>query len=158
MINIIVACDQNKLIGKNGKLPWKIEKDWNYFLNTTENGVLIMGRKCYEDFKYYANSRDVIVLSNSYHGEFENAKRCGSLLEAIEIAKCSGKEIWICGGRKVYEEAITFADRLYITLIESVFEGDVFFPDWEDFFNQKISSITTHEGDIGLKFMVYGRQ
>ena len=39
--------------------------------------------------------------------------------------------------RKVYEEAITFADRLYITLIESVFEGDVFFPDWEDFFNQK---------------------
>ena len=53
-----------------------------------------------EDFKFYAKSRDVIVLSNSYHGEFENAKRCGSLLEAIEIAKCSGKEIWICGGER----------------------------------------------------------
>ena len=38
------------------------------------------GRICYEDFKFYAKSRDVIVLSNSYHGEFENAKRCGSLL------------------------------------------------------------------------------
>ena len=100
MINIIVACDQNKLIGKNGKLPWKIEKDWNYFLNTTENGVLIMGRICYEDFKFYAKSRDVIVLSNSYHGEFENAKRCGSCLRQSKLPNVQARRFGFVEGER----------------------------------------------------------
>lgn len=158
MINIIVACDRNKLIGHKGKLPWKIEKDWNYFLNKTKDGILIMGRVCFEDFESYAASREVIVLSKAHSGSFKNAHRCYSLIEALRLARKSKKEIWICGGKKVYQEAMPIADRLYITLIDSNFEGDVFFPDWQETFPREISCIESQENKIKLKFLILSKK
>lgn len=158
MINIIVACDLNKLIGHKGKLPWKIEKDWNYFLNKTKDGILIMGRVCFEDFESHAASREVIVLSKAHSGSFKDAHRCHSLSEALQLARKSKKEIWICGGRKVYQEAMSIAERLYITLIDSVFEGDVYFPDWKVAFPREISCIHAQENKINLKFLILSKE
>ena len=67
------------------------------------------------------------------------------------------KTIWICGGRKVYEEAIPIADRLYLTEIGSVFEGDLHFPSWESFFTKEISSSEAQENGIVLRFRVLGK-
>ena len=157
MINLIAACDSNNLIGKNGKLPWKIEKDWHYFLQTTKDGVLIMGRKCFEDFQNYAKSRSVIVLSRNKKASFTHAMKANSLQEALKIAERMNKIIWICGGRKVYEEAMPIAEHLYLTEIESVFEGDVFFPDWKKFFVKEISCTEEEENGIALRFRVLGK-
>ena len=73
MINIIVACDRNNLIGKNGKLPWNINEDWEYFLDKTKDGALIMGRHCYLDFEQQAKTRTVIALSRNPEYNFPNA-------------------------------------------------------------------------------------
>ncbi|MDG1139123.1 MAG: dihydrofolate reductase [Opitutales bacterium] len=158
MINIIAACDRNRLIGKNGTLPWKIQKDWDYFLKTTKNGVLIMGRKCYEDFQDHVSSYEIIVLSKKGQKCFSQAKCSGSLQEAIQLGLEAKKTLWICGGRKVYEEAMPIADRLYLTQIDQVYEGDVYFPPWEKIFNHPLSSSTDNEKGVGLEFLVLGKK
>ena len=49
MINLIVACSRYRVIGKDGRLPWKIREDWEYFLEKTKQGILVMGRRCYDE-------------------------------------------------------------------------------------------------------------
>ena len=63
MIRMIAACARNRVMGSKGTLPWKIQEDWEYFLKTTGGGVLLMGRRCYEDFTEYASTRKLVVLS-----------------------------------------------------------------------------------------------
>ena len=157
MINIIVACDRNNLIGHNGKLPWIIPEDWKYFLNTTKDGVLIMGRKCYFDFEEYAREREVIGLSQNPDFDFPYARKAHSLEESLSIAKKIGKEIWICGGQRIYEEALPLADRLYLTEINAEFKGDVYLPDWTKHFTKEISKRVLNTDRFKLTFRVFGK-
>ena len=153
-INIIVACDKNNLIGKNGTLPWKIKEDWDYFLEKINDGVLIMGRKCYLDFQEQAKSRTVIALSRNPDVNFKYADKAGSLSEALKMAKSYQKEIWICGGCSIYEEAFPIADRLYLTEIDAEYEGDVFLPEWKSFFQNEITHKTINTRSNKLTFRV----
>ena len=157
MINIIAACDRNRLIGKKGTLPWNIQKDWDYFLQTTKNGVLIMGRKSYEDFQDHVSSYEIIVISKRDQSGCKKAKLAGSFEEAIKLGLKAKKTIWICGGRKVYEEAMPVADHLFLTQIDQEYEGDVYFPPWERIFNRPLSSNTDREKGVGLEFLVLGK-
>ena len=158
MINLIAACDRNMLMGNQGKLPWNIRKDWDYFQKKTKGGILIMGRTCYEDFQQHQQPHEVIVLSKAYSGNFKGAQRSYSLEGALQIAKARKKPIWICGGRKVYEEAMPQADYLYLTQIDSVFKGDVYFPPWKTTFTREISRVTEQENGITLHFTVYAKE
>jgi dihydrofolate reductase len=154
MINLIAACGHNRVIGNKGKLPWNIEEDWNYFLETTQDGILIMGRRCYEDFEKFATDRQVIALSRNPEHTFARARKSGALTDAIEVCRKEKKIAWICGGSEIYEEAIPIADRLYLTLIDAPFEGDVFFPPWEDTFRHELSSKKVRSGQYELTFRV----
>ncbi len=154
MINIIVACDRNNLIGKNGTLPWEIKKDWEYFLKQTEGGALIMGRHCYEDFEKHAINRTVIALSRNPTQKFPFAYKAASLDEALQKAKALKKTAWICGGHSIYQEAFSIADRLYLTEIDNEYEGNVFLPDWEPFFKNEISKKKVHDNVQTLTFRV----
>ena len=154
-INIIVACGHNRVIGNNGKLPWSIKEDWDYFMNTTLGGSMIMGRTCYREFEPFAKEREVIGLTRNQNYKFPHAKTANSLKQALSLT--TKKTIWICGGERLYEEAMTIGDRLYITLIENQFKGDVFFPPWEHTFTRLVSKkeVSTKEGN--LKFLVYDK-
>ena len=123
MINLIVACDRNRLIGKNGKLPWSIKEDWDYFLKTTAGGAMIMGKICYQEFETHAGGREVIALTRDRGFRFPFAKTAHSLRQALSLA--TQEPIWICGGEAIYKEAFPMADRLYLTRIDHTFEGDV---------------------------------
>jgi len=154
-INIIVACGHNRVIGKNGKLPWSIKEDWDYFMNTTCGGSMIMGRTCYREFEPFAKEREVIGLTRNQSYNFPNAITANSLRQALSLA--TKKSVWICGGERLYEEAMSISERLYITLIDSQFKGDVFFPPWENTFNRLLSKkeVDTKQGN--LKFLVYDK-
>ena len=157
MINIIVACDRNKLIGKNGKLPWHIKEDWDYFLETTQNGTLIMGRHCYNEFQEHAKDRTVIVLSRNPKIEFPYAHKASSLAESLIMARKLNQTAWICGGREIYEEALSLADHLYLTEIKAEFSGDVYLPPWEKYFSREISSQSIQTDTVGLVFRVLAK-
>jgi len=157
MINLIVACSRYRVIGKDGRLPWKIREDWEYFLEKTKQGILVMGRRCYDEMGKHLLDREVITLSRDPNTTFEHARKAGSLPEALELARANGGEIWICGGQGIYEEAMPLADRLYLTLIDAEYEGDVSFPAWEDQFPNELSRREITIDGVSLVFLVLER-
>ena len=158
MIRMIAACARNRVMGKDGTLPWNIRADWNYFLEKTQSGVLLMGRRCYEDFTGYAESRAVVVLSRNSTHPFPHAHRAGSLEEGIETASKLGDDVWICGGASIYEEAMPLAKELFLTQIDGDFEGDVKFPSWHQHFVREISRKEITSDGYRLTFSVLGKQ
>ena len=93
MIRMIAACAHNRVMGAGGTLPWKIKADWDYFLNTTKKGVLIMGRRCYEDFTEYARTRQVVALSRDPEIVFPHACKASNLPDGIKLAHSMGKDV-----------------------------------------------------------------
>ena len=83
MINLILACDLNRVIGKNGKLPWSIKEDWDYFMEKTSGGSMVMGKTCYYEFEPYAEGRELIVLTHNVSSKFAKAKAAHSLDHAL---------------------------------------------------------------------------
>ena len=154
MINVIAACGHNRVIGKDGKLPWSIKEDWEYFLETTKDGTLIMGRRCYEEFESFADGREVIALSRNPAISFARARKAESLNDAIGDCREKSRTAWICGGREIYEEALPIADKLYLTLIDAPFAGDVFFPPWENLFKRELSRSRIRTQEYDLTFLV----
>ena len=157
MINVIAACGHNRVIGNDGKLPWSIKEDWEYFLETTKDGILIMGRRCYEEFESFADGREVIALSRDPNKSFERARKAESLNDAIDDCRRKSKTAWICGGREIYEEALPIADKLYLTLIDAPFSGDVFFPPWDNLFKRELSRTRIRTKEYELTFLVLGK-
>jgi len=158
MIKIIVACSRNRVIGKDGRLPWRIREDWEYFLEQTKEGTLIMGRRCHREMGKHLKERRVIALSRDPDLSFADARKASSLQKALEMARSDGGDVWICGGQAIYEEAMPLADRLYLTLIDADFEGDVFFPSWEDQFPNELSRHEIVANGIPVAFYLLSRQ
>lgn len=157
MINIIAAVSKNGIIGSHGKIPWNIPEDKAYFKKITSGGIVIMGRRTFEEIGFPLPDRYNIVVSGhkDFHGE--NLTTARNLENALNIAHIYGhkngiEEIFLCGGEKIYRQGLKFAQRIYITEINGEYEGDTFFPEFstEEF---RISKRTGTE----LLFCIYER-
>lgn len=159
MINIIVAIAKNGVIGKDGKLPWSLSEDMKRFKRLTMGGIVIMGANTYKEIGKPLPKRLNIILSSRLVLSEENAVVLPSLQQAIDYSKSldSDKEIFICGGEKVYEEALAVADRLYVTYIDEEFDGDRFFPPIPDCFIL-IEKVDVKDGDFSTSFCEYARK
>jgi dihydrofolate reductase len=142
-ISIIAAIGKNRVLGKNNKLLWHIPEDLRRFKNLTSGHPVIMGRKTYESIfamlgKPLPNRTNIVVTHLDYPAP-EGVIVSHSLPEALSRAKDSkgSEEIFIIGGGQIYEAALPFTDRLYLTLIDDEQEGDTFFPPYEDQFTNK---------------------
>lgn len=160
MINIIVAVAKNGVIGSDRKIPWDIPEDKAYFKKITSGGVVIMGRRTFEEIGTPLPYRYNIVVSGSkiFHGE--NLTTTPNLITALNTARIYAqenniKEIFLCGGEKIYKQGLDYVDRIYITEINAEYAGDVFFPKFnkDDF---RLSECTSTE-DLRLCFKVYER-
>jgi dihydrofolate reductase len=139
-ITIICALSENRVIGKDNKLPWHIPEDLKRFRSITSGHVVIMGRKTYESMgRLLPNRLNILVTTNTdYH--VEGAVIASSLEDAIAKAKVHEKEeIFIIGGGQIFTQALPFTDRLYLTIVHKTIEGDTFFPEYSQF-SKKISS------------------
>ncbi len=126
-LSIIVAMDDNQLIGRDNALPWRLPADLGYFKKTTTGKTVLMGRKTYESIgKPLPNRRNVIVSRNS---EFkaEGCEVVDSIDAALNLAK-DDNEVMVMGGASFYEQMLPSADRLYITRIDGKYDGDAHFP------------------------------
>lgn len=158
-IHIIVACSENRVIGANGGLPWRIKEDLKHLFDSVKNGVVIEGRRVYEELKKGYPGTKTIVLTRNADLEFSDAVRAGDMEEAIRIAnEIEGyPTIWIGGGQGVYEEAIKIADRLYLTLVHTEVEGDTFFPEWREQFTKVVSERRSSNGKYDYTFYTLER-
>ena len=96
-------------------------------------------------------------MSRDPDKSFERARKAESLNDAIEDCRRKSKTAWICGGREIYEEALPIADKLYLTLIDAPFAGDVFFPPWENVFKRELSRSRIRTKEYDLTFLVLGK-
>jgi len=130
LISLIAAVAENGLIGKDNKLPWHLPADLRFFKNTTLGHPIVMGRKNFESIGKALPGRTNIVLTrNTNFAETENLKVAHSLKEAFEIAHGTGAdECFVIGGAEIYKEALPFCQKLYITRVHGIFEGNTYMP------------------------------
>lgn len=153
VISIIAAIGKNRELGKDNKLLWNIPEDLNHFRKITAGHAVIMGRKTHESIGRVLPKRINIVITRDSNYKSEGCIICGSLNEALEIAKKSGeKEAFVIGGGEIYKQAISLADKLYLTLVDGTFDADTFFPDYSEF--KKIVSSENHKDEsYGYTFL-----
>lgn len=145
-VSIIAAIGKNRELGKNNKLLWNIPEDLNHFRKITAGHTVIMGRKTHESIGRALPKRINIVVTRDKSYRSEGCVVCGSLNEALEIAKKSGeKEVFVIGGGEIYKQAIGIADKLYLTLVDGTFDADTFFPDYSEF--KKVISKEEHKDE-----------
>lgn len=152
LISIIVACDKNRVIGKENKLPWKIPADLQRFKRLTTGHSVIMGRKTWESipekFRPLPGRTNIVVTRNKFYFA-QGAIISNSIKSALEIAQTSpgNEEIFLIGGTQIYAEALPLAGRLYVTEVDTEIEGDAFFPEYKSLFVKKIlEEPDEHEG------------
>ncbi len=126
-LSIIVAMDDNQLIGKNNALPWHLPADLAYFKKTTTGKTVLMGRKTYESIGFPLPNRRNIVVSRNTDFQAQGCEIVSSIGGALALAK-NDDEVMIMGGASFYEQMLPSVNRLYITQIEGEFEGDAYFP------------------------------
>lgn len=156
MISIIAAAAKNGVIGAGGKIPWNIPEDMAYFRRITSGGAVIMGRRTYEDIGRPLPDRYNIVVSEKMKTAPEGTVLAHSLAEAVESAVRSGLEnIFLCGGAAVYREGLAIADRIYLTVLDDEYDGDVYFPE----FSEKDFRLTSYErcGSAPITFRIYDK-
>ena len=155
MIRFIVAVDQNLGMAKNGRQPWHLPTDEQYFLQQTQKygGVVVMGRTTYEAIGHPLKERRNIVLSRTER-HIEGVENATDLQQALRTAD----DIWVIGGAAIFAQTLQFADELYVTRIEADFECDQFFPKFEQNFDLASKSLPYHENGVTFTFCVYSRK
>ena len=103
MVGIIAARSINNVIGKDGRIPWKIKGEQKQFKELTTGNVVVMGRRSFEEIGKPLPNRKTIVVSSNKVFEGENLATVGSVKEAIDLA-CDDK-VFIAGGYGLYKEA-----------------------------------------------------
>ncbi len=131
MINIIAAMAKNRVIGKDNKLPWHISDDLKNFKKLTSGNVVIMGRKTFESIGKPLPNRVNIVISSSML-ETDGIIVCHDIPSALEKARSYNKEIFIIGGATIYQQTIPWADRMYLSYVKGDYDGDAFFPQYDE--------------------------
>lgn len=128
MISLLVAHDQNRVIGVNNELPWHIPEELAYFKKVSMGKAMVMGRKTFDSIGRPLPGRLNIIVTRNEAYTAEGAVVVHDLQEAVVKAKEFSDEVMIIGGAEIFRLAMEMADRLYITYIQKSFEGDTFFP------------------------------
>jgi dihydrofolate reductase len=134
-ISAIVAMSSNRVIGREGRLPWRLSEDLKRFKELTWGHPVIMGRKTFESIGKVLPGRENLVISRQKSLAIEGVRVFGSLSSALNACRNQFHEVFIIGGSEIYDMAMPQVDRLYLTLIHQEFEGDVVFSalDWNEF-------------------------
>ena len=131
-VSIIVAVSDNGVIGRDGGLPWHLPADLKRFKRLTSGHHMIMGRRTWDSIgRRPLPGRPTIVVSRAPGFVAEGAQVARSLGQALALA-VGVDEVFIAGGEAIYREALPIADRLYLTRVHAVVEGDTFFPELDE--------------------------
>lgn len=126
-LSAIVAYDQNRVIGLNNQLPWRLPADLKHFKQVTMGKPIVMGRKTWDSIGRALPGRENIVLTRQTHFHPEGCTVIHDL-EALQQLRQQHAETLIIGGASVYQATLPLLNTLYITQINACFTGDTWFP------------------------------
>ncbi len=130
-IILIAAMAQNRIIGKDGKMPWHIPEELRFFKKTTMGYPMIMGRKTFESFPAALPGRRHIVLSRNRDYRPRGGECAASLNEALKMCEPAEK-VFLIGGADIFEQGLAVATSIFLTHLEREVEGDVTFPMFDE--------------------------
>lgn len=157
-ISLIAAISENRVIGKEGKIPWHLSDDFRRFKERTMGHVIIMGRKTHESIGRPLPGRTNIIITRDTAREFPGCIVAMSLEEALSKAReIEPEEVFICGGGQIYAEALPLADRLYLTVVHAIIDGDAFFPEYAEQFGKTVESEAFEETGYRLSYLTLER-
>ena len=142
---MMMAMDLNKLVGRQGDLPWRISSDLQYFKRMTMSKPMIMGRVTFDSLGGILPGRPHIVITRDDDWQRQGVEVVHSLDDAIVAAgRYSADEMMIIGGASICAEAMPRVERLYLTVIDHRFEGDRWLEcfDWQ---NWVVESAEEHD-------------
>ena len=124
---------RNRVIGRNGDLPWQLPADLRHFKSVTMGKPIIMGRKTFESIGRPLPGRKNIVVTRRAKFVADGVLISNNLTAAIALGKAIASEdnvdeIMVIGGGEIYAKALSDADRLYLTEVHADIDGDTFFP------------------------------
>ena len=122
----------NRVIGAGNKIPWHLPEDFKWFKAMTTGQIIVMGRKTFESIGRPLPQRETVVLSRSQF-QFPGVRTISDLSQ-LDLAN-EARQVFICGGAQIYEQALPLCSELYLTLVKrEITGGDAFFPPFEDRF------------------------
>jgi dihydrofolate reductase len=131
IVSIIAAMSSNRVIGRQGAIPWDIPEDRHRFRELTSGHLLIMGRRTFESIGRPLPGRKTIIVTRQTDYAASGCLTAASLKEALRLAEPAA-EVFICGGGETYRQALPLAARIYLTVINETIAGDPAFPDIPD--------------------------
>ena len=160
IISLIWAMDENRLIGVENALPWKLPADMKWFRRHTLGKPIVMGRKTYESFggKPLPQRTNIVITRNPDYCR-DGCLVADSIPAAIALCQDTD-EVFFIGGAELYAQVIPLADRLYLTEVDIDAQGDAWFPDYDKSTFREVSR-EPHTGEKGdalrFDFVVYER-
>ena len=158
-IGLIWAQARNRVIGKNGVMPWHLPEDLAHFKRVTLNHPVIMGRKTWDSippkFRPLPGRTNIVVTRQADWHE-KGAQCSSSLREALQQSENSN-QVWVIGGAQIYAQALPLADELVVTEIDAAFDGDAHAPaigpDWREVARERIVAAS----GLPLSFVIWHR-
>ncbi len=149
IMNLVVAASENNVIGKDNRLLWNLPNDTAFFKNITWGMPVIMGRKTLESLgKPLKGRTNIVITSNSEFSPGNGIIVAHSIEEAVkESEKTDAKECYVIGGGEIYKLALPHADRIYLTRVHTVIQGDTLFPTLNEKEWQMVNSTTFKADD-----------
>jgi dihydrofolate reductase len=159
-ITLIVARARNGVIGREGRLPWRLPEDLAFFKRTTIGHPIVMGRRTWESIGRPLPGRRNLVVSRRSDLVAPGAEVVSSLAAALSL--CAGEaDVFVIGGAQLYADALPRADRLIVTEIDADFEGDTHWPspdpaEWRE--SRREHRPPTAERGFAIDFVTYVRR
>lgn len=125
MIKMILAHDKNKTIGKDGRMPWHIPEELNFFKERTIGDSILMGGKTFKGLKGKLTGRKNIVFERNFNKDADESINSIEDLNSLLESYSTGEEtLWIAGGKFIYENYFCWADEILVSVIDGNYEGD----------------------------------
>lgn len=163
--SLIAAMDRKRTIGSEGEMPWHLPADLAYFRRRTWGKPIVMGRKTYESIGRPLPGRDNIILTRDRDFKAEGCLVVHSVDELLRLQEkdlaSNADEVMVIGGGEIYRLLMPMADKMYITRIDAEFEGDTFFPEWDEHDWELIEQFKGSTDDKNVyphQFLIYKRK
>lgn len=152
-ISLVVAMAENRVIGRENRLPWHLPQDLKHFKSITTGHPVVMGRKTFESIGRALPNRINIVITRKDNWSADGVIVCHDVEEALRLANREAEaigvgELMVIGGANLYDQLLPRADRLYLTLVHAEVEGDALFPDFNRQQWNEVSRVE-HSDDTG---------
>lgn len=150
---MIVAMNEDRVIGLNDRLPWRIPEDIAWYQSQTDGQLIFMGRKTFESIRRRPEGSRYIVLSRSLDPESVADQNVTVIRDMSELQQLNlSGEGWVCGGAALYQEMLPHCEELYLSEVKGSHVGDTHFPEFEHHY--QLQRIALEHEDFVVKHYV----